>query len=136
MPSFLENVFLHDGSRNTQNSVDLPNVFIEESKNELDTVTKRIMTNKTKNTKTKLLVGSLRRKENVPERFGTITGDWWENENIDCSLVILESNEPASIQEAFRGTKPCSGKRPLKVNTNPSFKTWKHGSMEASRCIS
>ena len=89
---FLENDFLHGDPRNSQNLPDLSTVFTEENHD----VKNKELDNKAATRKST-------RKRTVPERFGTITGDWWENEDIDCSIATLDSIEPRSLDEALNG---------------------------------
>jgi len=88
----LENDFLHNDSKNSQNLPDLSIVLIEE----VHDVQNEELKNKVSTRKST-------RKNTVPERFRTITGDWWENEDIGCSLATLDSIEPRSLHEALNG---------------------------------
>ena len=89
---FLENDFLHDDSRNAQNLPRLSTVFTEE---------KHDMQNE--ESENEVATRKSTRKRAVPERFGTITVDWWKNEDIDCSIATLDSIEPRSLNEALNG---------------------------------
>ena len=44
------------------------------------------------------------RARNMPERFGTVTGDWWVNEDLDyAGIAFTGCNEPKSLKEALNG---------------------------------
>ncbi len=61
------------------------------------------------------------RVRNVPERLRIIPGDWWKDENLDCSLATADNLEPTSIESMLQ-----IGIKPLTVNINRFLKT-KHG---------
>ena len=74
---FLENDFLHNDSKNSQNLPELSIVLIEE-----------VHDVQNEELKNKVATRKSTRKRTIPERFGTITSDCWENEDNDCSLAI------------------------------------------------
>eukprot|EP00794_Sanderia_malayensis_P011639 gene11639-biopygen9313 len=40
---------------------------------------------------------------NAPERPGIITGDWWTDEGLNCSIATADNAEPTSINDALNG---------------------------------
>ena len=87
---FFENDFLHNDSKNSQNLPDLSTVLTEDVHDvQNDELKNKVATRKST------------RKRTVPERFGTTTGNWWENEDINCSIATLDSIEPRSLNEAL-----------------------------------
>ena len=97
---FLENDFLHGDSKNSQNFLDSSIVLIEE-----------VHDVQNEELKNKVATRKSTRKKTVPERFGTITGDWWENEDIGCTLATLDSIEPRSLNEALNGPNASMWKK-------------------------
>ena len=90
--TLLENDFLHDDPRNSQNLPDLSTVFTEENHDvQNEELENKVATRKSTG------------KRTAPERFGTITGNWWENEDIDCSIATLDIIEPRTLDEALNG---------------------------------
>ena len=122
----MENDFLHDNSRNSQHYFDLPTVITEESKSEMDYENGEDHETHNEEFEDQAATRKSKRKRIAPERFGTITGDWWENEDIDCLIATLDSNEPTDIKEALNGTNALRWKEAIENEYDSLIqnKTW------------
>eukprot|EP00794_Sanderia_malayensis_P002751 gene2751-biopygen2271 len=66
------------------------------------------------------------RKRNVPERLGTLTGDWWTNEDLECSAATFDGMEPTNIHEALNGKHAPQWKKAIESEYKSLIKneTW------------
>eukprot|EP00794_Sanderia_malayensis_P014530 gene14530-biopygen11634 len=66
------------------------------------------------------------RKRNVPERLGTLTGDWWTNEDLECSTATFDGMEPTNIHEALNGKHAPQWKKAIESEYKSLIKneTW------------
>ena len=123
---FLENDFLHDNSRNSQHFLDLPTVITEESKSEMEYENGEDHETHNEEFEDQAATRKSTGKRIAPERFGTITGNSRENEDIDCSIATLDSNEPTDIKEAFNGINALRWKEAIENEYDSLIqnKTW------------
>eukprot|EP00794_Sanderia_malayensis_P006404 gene6404-biopygen4733 len=66
------------------------------------------------------------RVRNAPERLGIITGDWWTDEGLNCSIATADNVEPTNINDALNGMHAPHWKKAIESEYQSLLKnrTW------------